>query len=42
MGSNDGAGEVTGQIKGWLSDIMYGNTEHEWASIVPERDYHEQ
>lgn len=42
MRSNDGAGEVTGQIKGWLSDIMYGNTEDEWASIVPERDYHEQ
>lgn len=36
MGWNEGPGEVTGKIKGWLSDIMYGNTEHEWASVVSE------
>jgi branched-chain amino acid aminotransferase len=28
--------EITGKIKGWLSDMMYGRVEHPWARVVPE------
>ncbi|KAF7591438.1 hypothetical protein BBP40_001540 [Aspergillus hancockii] len=31
-------GEVTGKIKGWLSDIMWGRAEHEWGVVVSERE----
>ncbi|KNG81241.1 branched-chain amino acid aminotransferase, partial [Aspergillus nomiae NRRL 13137] len=37
-GPDGGPGEVTGKIKGWLSDIMYGRTEHEWGVVVSERE----
>ncbi|KAE8381185.1 aminotransferase [Aspergillus bertholletiae] len=37
-GPDGGPAEVTGKIKGWLSDIMYGRTEHEWATVVSERE----
>ncbi|OJJ07600.1 hypothetical protein ASPVEDRAFT_56926 [Aspergillus versicolor CBS 583.65] len=29
--------EITGKIKGWLSDMMYGRVEHPWARVVPEK-----
>ncbi|KAJ5520964.1 Aminotransferase class IV [Penicillium fimorum] len=38
MGQGDGPGEITGKMKGWLGDIMYGRTEHEWATIVSEKE----
>ncbi|KAE8316101.1 hypothetical protein RU639_003155 [Aspergillus parasiticus] len=38
MGPDGGPGEVTGKIKGWLSDIMYGRTAHEWGIVVSERE----
>ncbi|KAF5855436.1 hypothetical protein ETB97_009224 [Aspergillus alliaceus] len=37
-GPNGTPGEVTGKIKGWLSDIMFGRTEHEWGVVVSERE----
>ncbi|KAL4776104.1 aminotransferase [Aspergillus nidulans var. acristatus] len=30
--------EITGKIKGWLGDMMYGRAEHDWARVVPERE----
>ncbi|KAK0638017.1 Branched-chain-amino-acid aminotransferase [Lasiodiplodia hormozganensis] len=36
MGPQGNGGEITTKIKGWLSDIMYGRVEHEWAEVVPE------
>jgi branched-chain amino acid aminotransferase len=30
--------EITGKIKSWLGDIMYGQVEHEWARVVPEAE----
>ncbi|RAH51427.1 branched-chain amino acid aminotransferase II [Aspergillus brunneoviolaceus CBS 621.78] len=30
-------GEITGMLKGWLGDMMYGRVEHEWARVVAER-----
>jgi branched-chain amino acid aminotransferase len=38
MGQGDRPGEITGKMKGWLGDIMYGRTEHEWATIVSEKE----
>ncbi|KAF4469108.1 Branched-chain amino acid aminotransferase II [Fusarium albosuccineum] len=36
---DDGKGRMmTMKIKNWLSGIMYGETEHEWAAIVQEVD----
>ena len=29
--------EITGKIKGWLGDMMYGRVKHAWARIVPEK-----
>jgi branched-chain amino acid aminotransferase len=37
MGAEGEAGEVTGKIKGWLGDIMYGRTEHPWGVVIPEK-----
>ncbi|WYZ42366.1 hypothetical protein EsH8_VI_000065 [Colletotrichum jinshuiense] len=36
MGLDGNGGEITNKIKGWLTDIMYGNVEHDWAEVVPE------
>ncbi|KAM0332413.1 hypothetical protein ACHAQA_002693 [Verticillium albo-atrum] len=36
MGSDGKGGEVTSKIKGWLTDIVCGRVEHEWAEVVPE------
>ncbi|PLB52679.1 branched-chain amino acid aminotransferase II [Aspergillus steynii IBT 23096] len=38
MGPDDTPGEITGKIKNWLGDIMYGRTEHEWGVVVPEKN----
>ncbi|KXG52081.1 Branched-chain amino acid aminotransferase II [Penicillium griseofulvum] len=38
MGQVDGPGEITGKMKGWLGDIMYGRIEHEWATVVSEKE----
>ncbi|KAI9045592.1 branched-chain amino acid aminotransferase II [Aspergillus affinis] len=38
MGPDDTPGEITGNIKNWLGDIMYGRTEHEWGVVVPEKN----
>lgn len=35
-GSFGDGGSYTGVIRGWLSDIMYGNVEHEWGVVVDE------
>ena len=37
MGPKGEAGEVTGAVKGWLSDIMYGRAEHPWGVVIPEK-----
>jgi branched-chain amino acid aminotransferase len=36
-GPDGSPAEITGKIKGWLADIMYGRVEHEWATAVPEK-----
>ncbi|KAJ5371721.1 Aminotransferase class IV [Penicillium concentricum] len=38
MGQGDGPGDITGKMKDWLGDIMYGRTQHEWATVVSERE----
>ncbi|EEU44980.1 uncharacterized protein NECHADRAFT_48908 [Fusarium vanettenii 77-13-4] len=35
MGQSGKGGEITTAIKTWLSEIMYGETEHEWATVMP-------
>lgn len=30
------SGLYTAKIKSWLTDIMYGNEQHEWGVVVPE------
>ncbi|KAG5926139.1 hypothetical protein E4U42_003577 [Claviceps africana] len=30
-------GPVTGRVKEWIGDIMYGRVEHEWGVVVPEK-----
>lgn len=36
MGPDGSMGEVTSKIKGWVGDIMYGRSEHEWGIVIPE------
>ncbi|KFH42005.1 Branched-chain-amino-acid aminotransferase-like protein [Hapsidospora chrysogenum ATCC 11550] len=38
MGPEGQPGEVTGKVKGWLGDIMYGRTQHEWGVVIPEKE----
>ncbi|KAL3963095.1 hypothetical protein ACCO45_000099 [Purpureocillium lilacinum] len=38
MGPEGAAGEVTGKIKGWIGDIMYGREQHPWGFIIPEKE----
>ncbi|KAH7123459.1 aminotransferase [Dactylonectria estremocensis] len=35
MGKDGKGGMVTTKVKDWLSAIMYGESEHEWATVVP-------
>lgn len=38
MGPDGKAGELTSKIKGWVGDIMYGNTpDHPWAIVINEK-----
>ncbi|CAM1509502.1 Fc.00g032410.m01.CDS01 [Cosmosporella sp. VM-42] len=37
MGPEGEAGEVTGKVKTWLGDIMYGRTQHPWGVVIPEK-----
>lgn len=37
-GPNGTPAGITGKIKGWLGDMMYGREEHEWARVVPEKE----
>jgi branched-chain amino acid aminotransferase len=37
MGRGDG-GYYTLKLKGWLSDIMWGNEQHEWGVVVQEQE----
>ncbi|CEJ80568.1 Putative Branched-chain-amino-acid aminotransferase [[Torrubiella] hemipterigena] len=38
MGPDGKAGEITSKIKGWVGDIMYGNTpDHPWAIVINEK-----
>jgi branched-chain amino acid aminotransferase len=30
-------GQYTAKIKGWISDIMYGNEQHPWGVVVDEQ-----
>jgi len=30
------SGKYAAMIKGWLSDIMYGNVDHKWGIVVEE------
>lgn len=38
MGSEGAPGEITSKVKGWLGDIMYGRTQHEWGVVIPEKE----
>ena len=31
------SGQYTAKIKGWMSDIMYGNEQHPWGVVVNEK-----
>lgn len=37
MGKSGMGGNTTTALKQWLADIMYGETEHQWATVVPTR-----
>lgn len=36
MGASGIGGKYTLLLKGWLSDIMYGRQEHDWAVVIDE------
>ncbi|OAA34177.1 Branched-chain amino acid aminotransferase II [Metarhizium rileyi] len=38
MGPEGKAGEVTGKVKTWIGDIMYGREQHEWGVVIPEKE----
>ncbi|PFH61123.1 hypothetical protein XA68_18130 [Ophiocordyceps unilateralis] len=38
-GPDDGPGEITAKLKGWIGDIMYGREQHPWGVVVPEKEY---
>ncbi|KAK3996716.1 aminotransferase [Cladorrhinum sp. PSN332] len=37
MGKGE-AGQYTSKIKGWISDIMYGNEQHPWGVVIEEKE----
>ena len=37
MGKGD-SGQYTARIKGWMTDIMYGNEQHPWGVVVDEQE----
>ncbi|KAJ0425238.1 branched-chain amino acid aminotransferase II [Aspergillus carlsbadensis] len=36
MGHEGTPGEITGRVKSWIYDIMYGRQEHPWGIVIPE------
>ena len=32
------SGKYAAMIRGWLTDIMYGNEKHEWGVVVEEEE----
>lgn len=38
MGTEGAPGEITGKVKGWLGDIMYGRVDHEWGVVISEKE----
>ena len=38
MGEEGEGGKYTAKLKGWMGDIMYGNEQHKWGVIVPEKE----
>jgi branched-chain amino acid aminotransferase len=36
MGHEGEHGDITGRVKGWIYDIMYGRQEHFWGVVIPE------
>lgn len=32
------SGLYTAKVKGWLTDIMYGNEQHKWGVVVQEEE----
>jgi branched-chain amino acid aminotransferase len=36
MGHEGKHGDITGRVKGWINDIMYGREEHPWGVVIPE------
>ncbi|CAG8212304.1 unnamed protein product [Penicillium salamii] len=35
-GPDGGPAEITGKIKAWLGDMMYGRAQHGWITVIPE------
>ncbi len=35
---SDMGGKYTKLIKSWISNIMFGQTEHEWGVVIKERE----
>ncbi|EGR45032.1 hypothetical protein MKX07_002501 [Trichoderma sp. CBMAI-0711] len=38
MGPENTPNVITSKIKTWIGDIMYGNVDHEWGVVIPERE----
>lgn len=38
MGPEGTPNVITSKIKTWVGDIMYGNVDHPWGVVIPERE----
>jgi branched-chain amino acid aminotransferase len=38
MGPENQPNVYTSKIKTWIGDIMYGNVDHKWGVVIPERE----
>ncbi|CEL01803.1 hypothetical protein ASPCAL01381 [Aspergillus calidoustus] len=36
MGDEGKPGDITGRVKGWIYDIMYGRQQHPWGVVIPD------
>ncbi|KAL3456692.1 aminotransferase [Aspergillus heterothallicus] len=36
MGHEGAPGDITGKVKAWIYDIMYGQQQHPWGVVIPE------
>ncbi|KAL2840175.1 branched-chain amino acid aminotransferase II [Aspergillus pseudoustus] len=36
VGHDGKPGDITGRVKGWIHDIMYGRQQHPWGVVIPE------